>query len=392
MSVPDSTSRFEDIAVLVGEEAARLLVADVIVTDERGTVVASASATPSRRPRRQHEVLRVPIELDTQRGEVVVYGNGRSLPAPEHVVRALVDLMVTQAAGVTDTPDHHQLRNKFILDLLTGVLSDESDMLREAQVLGMDLGPPRAVILIDASSFILGPYPYESTELRGSVARRRAQATISSVASFFKLPNNAICGYIGNGEIAVLKASSTQDLAAWATGDASGANASASWANLTALKRAAAALQTRLRHDLGCDIHVAIGRYHVGVQGLSRSYRDASFALELGKRLGVASDIHCLDSLGIAAFVGVSDERTKAELATFLLAPIAHDADLVRTLEVFFANGCSPTPTAASLGIHRNTLSYRLERIAQIVGLDPRNFDNAVQLRAALVLTSLLAA
>lgn len=390
MSAPDSTSRFADVAVPVGEETARLLVAEVVVTDEYGTVVASASPQCSGRPRRNREILRVPIEVDTRRGEVVVFGNGRGLPVSEHVARALIDLMVTQATGMTDAPDHHELRDKFILDLLTGVLSDEEGTIREAQILGVDLAPPRAVILIDASEFILGPYPYESAELRSSVARRRAQATISSVATFFKLPTDAICGYIGNGEIAVLKASTTQDLAAWANGEPVDGDAPASWANLSALKRAAAALRVRLRHDLDSDVHVAIGRYHTGVQGLSKSYRDASFALELGKRLHASEGVHCLDTLGVAAFVGVSDERTKSDLARHLLAPIVSEGNLVETLETFFEKNCSPTPTAAQLGIHRNTLGYRLERIAQLVGLDPRNFEHAVQLRAALVLASLL--
>ena len=44
---------------------------------------------------------------------------------------------------------------------------------------------------------------------------------------------------------------------------------------------------------------------------------------------------------------------------------------------------------ARALGIHRNTLSYRLDKIASLTGLDARRFDAAVQIRLALLLRAL---
>jgi len=42
----------------------------------------------------------------------------------------------------------HELKNKFIHDLLRGSITDEADILRQGQILGMDFTRPRAVILI----------------------------------------------------------------------------------------------------------------------------------------------------------------------------------------------------------------------------------------------------
>jgi carbohydrate diacid regulator len=134
---------------------------------------------------------------------------------------------------------------------------------------------------------------------------------------------------------------------------------------------------------------VGIGRYHPGVCGLARSYQDARAALSLGSRFHGQNGVHCLDSLGIAAFVGVSDERTKIDLATYLLSPLDHEPELLETLNVFFAADCSPSQTAARVSIHRNTLSYRFDKITSLTGLDPRRFDDAVQIRLALLLRSL---
>jgi carbohydrate diacid regulator len=219
--------------------------------------------------------------------------------------------------------------------------------------------------------------------------RRRSQLIIGSVVDFFHLPNDTICAYIGEGEVAILKASSSNALDAWVGHEGEPLPLSPSWANLTALKRAGAGLLSRLRNDTRSDVTLGIGRYHPGIRGLSRSYSDARAALLLGRRFQGQNRVHCLDGLGIAAFVGVSDEATKIDLATHLLSPIAHEPELLQTLEAYFAHDCSPTTTAHSLSIHRNTLAYRLDKITLLTGLDPRRFDDAVQMRLALTLRAL---
>jgi carbohydrate diacid regulator len=219
--------------------------------------------------------------------------------------------------------------------------------------------------------------------------RRRAQGVIDSVVSFFHLPSETICAYIGDGEVAVLKASSTQDLRAWAEGEDAADPASASWANLGALKRAATALLGRLKRDTNASLSIGIGRYHPGIGGLACSYEDARAALSVGRRAKGRDQVHCLDSLGVAAFVGLADEPTKVSLASHLLSPLDGTPGLIETLQAYFAEDCSPSATASRLAIHRNTLGYRLDRIASLTGLDPRRFDDAVQIRLALALRDL---
>jgi carbohydrate diacid regulator len=163
---------------------------------------------------------------------------------------------------------------------------------------------------------------------------------------------------------------------------------SSSWANLVALRRAGSALLKRLQSDTDAAISIGIGRYHPGIPGLARSYQDARAALSLGRRFHGRNGVHGLDALGIAAFVGVSDEATKVDLAMHLLSPLDHEPELLETLSVFFAHDCCPSSTAKELSIHRNTLSYRLDKIASLTGLDPRCFDHAVQIRLALLLRS----
>lgn len=384
---------FEQVAEAVSERAAEILGAVVSVVDDRGNVVASSGlehgvqrflATELDEDR---DAVRIPLSFGPETGAVVVSPSAAGEVVPARLAQALVELVVTQTAVVARLPHQQELKDKFIHDLLRGPGRDEADVRREGQILGMDFTPPRAVILIDAKDFILAPTSSNRPELAEVRIRRRAQLVIASVVGFFDLPSDTICAYIGDGEVAVLKASSTQDLVAWT--DDTVDQPSASWANLVALKRAANALLVRLRHDTGAPINVGIGRYHPEISGLARSYQDARAALSLGRRFHGQNQVHCLDRLGIAAFVGVADERTKIELAQHLLSPLEHAPELLETLDAFFAEDCCPSTTAARLSIHRNTLSYRLDKIAHLTGLDPRRFDDAVQIRLSRILRTL---
>lgn len=389
------TGQFEHVARTVAQRAAEALGAPVLVLNEHGTVVAASDPAMTGRPFRETGVdgegpgPRVPIRLNGRAGEVIVARPDDGEPLSPRLARAIVELTVNQTAVVDRLPNHYELKNRFIYDLLHGAAGDDTDVLREGQILGMDFARPRAVILVDAADYILAPDRTGGAGREAQVRRSvlRVRQVIDSIVSFFHLPDETICAYIGDGEIAVLKASTPRDLAAWSEDEDIPANAS--WADLTALKRAARALLARLRHDTGAPVSIGIGRYHPGIGGIARSYEDARAALSLGRRFHGRNQVDCLDGLGLAAFVGVAGERTKVELARHLLSPLDGEPALLETLGAFFALDCCPSSTAARLSIHRNTLGYRLDKIASLTGLDPRRFDDAVQIRLAMVLRSL---
>jgi carbohydrate diacid regulator len=297
--------------------------------------------------------------------------------------------VVSQTTVVDRLPNKHEIKHKLILDLLHGDFENEASVLREAEVLGMDLTQPRQVLVIGAGEYIFRK-GRGSTEPSEEEMARRSQIVIGAVVDFFELPSDIICAYIGEGDVALLKASNRKNMERWAASDPVEPDATfnPSWANLEAVKRAASALLVYLRSVTHASLSIGIGRYHPGLRGLASSYEDAQAALKLGRRIIGANRVHCLDGLGTASFVGVSDEKTKVDLATFLLGPLEQEPDLIQTLHSFFEHDCSPSVTAAALNVHRNTLAYRLEKIASLIGLDPRKFEEAVQIRLALILRS----
>lgn len=64
--------------------------------------------------------------------------------------------------------------------------------------------------------------------------------------------------------------------------------------------------------------------------------------------------------------------------------------ELSLTLKVFTRNSLSPGKTAKDLFIHRNTLKYRLDRIYQLTGIDPRTHSGSMQLILLITLEEML--
>ena len=415
------TAQFAKTARSVVSRITELLRTQVLIVDRQGTIVASSEASQVGLPFKLLEgaayPLKLPLQVDNQCGQVVVSATGGEVIS-QRLAQVLVELVINQATVLDRLPNRQALKDQFIAHLLQGQTTDEADVLHQAKLLGLNLIPPRAVILIDAAEYILMPDKPSSRQDKRSLAdssrsafisatserlsdsnrddvesaevrqRRRAQLIIGSVVNFFHLPDDTICADLGAGKVAILKASDTKNMGKWAKDRLSEPSIS-DWANLTALKRASDALLLRLRSDTGTAISIGIGRYHPGIKGLSLSYQDARAAIALGRRFIGHNQVYCLDRLGIAAFVCVTNEQTKIELATYLLSPLDSEPELLATLEAFFAQDCCPSATAKQLSIHRNTLAYRLNKISSLTGLNPRRFDDAVQIHLALLLRSL---
>ena len=73
-----------------------------------------------------------------------------------------------------------------------------------------------------------------------------------------------------------------------------------------------------------------------------------------------------------------------------LVGPLVeHDrgrsSDLVKTLRIYFAAGANASEAADRLFLHRNSMTYRLERVSKLTGLDLRDPGVALALQLGLL-------
>jgi PucR family transcriptional regulator, purine catabolism regulatory protein len=121
-------------------------------------------------------------------------------------------------------------------------------------------------------------------------------------------------------------------------------------------------------------------------------------ALAIALRESIAAAERCdgglLDvrDLGVRGLLaGVAGDAAADAFVAQMLGPVlAHDPDgdgtLVASLRAYLHHGCRPGPAAEDLRIHRHTLAYRLDRVAQLTGRDPRSGEHIVPYGVALEL------
>ena len=87
-----------------------------------------------------------------------------------------------------------------------------------------------------------------------------------------------------------------------------------------------------------------------------------------------------------------ADREELARQSSRLLRSILGNEDLLRTLEVYLAEGENGKRASERLFVHPSTLRYRLQKIEKLTGKDLSDSDDRFQLRLALLATSYLSA
>jgi DNA-binding PucR family transcriptional regulator len=120
-----------------------------------------------------------------------------------------------------------------------------------------------------------------------------------------------------------------------------------------------------------------------------RAYEQAQRALVTRKASGEPWGSIAYPDLGVDRILAIEGDAGEVErLITqwpeeLIEYDQAHGADLVPTLATYLDRGGKYDETARALSIHRNTLRYRLSRIAEISGLDLTDTETRLNLHLA---------
>ena len=146
--------------------------------------------------------------------------------------------------------------------------------------------------------------------------------------------------------------------------------------------RMAAELSTYL-YGAGLTAKLGIGGSYTEPAGLRWSYYEAREALRNGAAVNEP------DRLNLTSLLMASQDVPLADLAAEALDPLVafdnrHGAQLIPTLDTYLVLNGSVAAVAADLGLHRNTVRYRLAQIAELTGYDPAVTADRVHLYLAL--------
>ena len=140
------------------------------------------------------------------------------------------------------------------------------------------------------------------------------------------------------------------------------------------------------------DVRVAYGTIVDELKDLSKSYKEAKMALEVGKIFYAEKKVNAYNTLGIGRLIYQLPESLCRifidEIFGGKEVPDDLDEETLNTINKFFENNLNVSETSRQLFVHRNTLVYRIEKLEKSSGLDVRKFDDALTFKIALMVIS----
>ncbi|MEV6034121.1 sugar diacid recognition domain-containing protein [Nonomuraea sp. NPDC052116] len=298
---------------------------------------AAHSGDQARRLRGVRPGITLPIVIDGRAvGTVGITGSPAQVKRFGLVVKRQTEILLQESMLLRS----RLMRERTMEDLLRDIMqfdpdvADPDELLARAQELGFDLGRSHTVVLIEISG------QGDGTDSRPGLLR--------VIREVFSGPQDLVASVAG-GRYAALRRTLTP-------GD---------------LRPLADRVADRLRQRSGLQARIGIGVSAASIPELHASFADAAAALRLGPRVRPGSPVHAIDELRVHQVLAAAPATARLRLAEVFTAELRARPEwpaLRQTIIAFCENGFNLVQAASALNIHRNTLLYRLDKIAALTG------------------------
>lgn len=279
------------------------------------------------------------------------------------LVRVMAEMMLEQAQLVSELQHEKRYREEFVSQLIARSGVSDTAMQAWAARLALDLRVPRAMLVLQVE--------------HGGEQLEQVLSQLQQVQTALHLRWPVLLtAVVSPGELAMLDAFPV-------TGNLQ--------ARILQARLRLQELQQVARQALGAPFSLAMGVALPGLDGASASYESARQTARVGRARDAAQPLHSYLELSLPVLLsGLQDGWQAGQLRQTLAQLQARDRSgvLLRTLAAWFRHHSHPTATAKALHIHRNTLDYRLQKIAELTGLNLDETDDRLLLYVALQLSA----
>lgn len=158
-----------------------------------------------------------------------------------------------------------------------------------------------------------------------------------------------------------------------------------------AVEHTAQTIADMMNTEAMMNVRVAYGTIVSELKDVSKSYKEAKMALDVGKIFYVERKVNAYGTLGIGRLI----YQLPINLCKIFIdeifgenVPMDFDDETLTTINKFFENNLNVSETSRQLYVHRNTLVYRIEKLEKSTGLDIRTFDDALTFKIALMVVN----
>lgn len=347
----------ETLAAEIVEETMVRLHRNINIMDERGVIIASGDPDrinqihPGAKEvlktgqtvavREQDGGARPGINLPiTFKGKMIgvigITGNPDELAEFGELVRMSTEMMVRQAFLTEQTEWQQHTRELIFNDYISFPLDEES-ISQRLELLEMKMA---------------GPFQIAAAEVELNDMKRKD--VLNLVYRHFS-EHKTLCGFLGMQRIFILASDLEEH---------------------TFKEKLLDVL-----HDFGrkgMETKIGVGSSATEAEQIRHIYEEALCALKLGTAHGIVS----YSEIEIKALISRMEERARRQFSQRVLQHVPDK--LIETIEKFNAHNLNIGKCAESMFIHRNSLNYRLKKIEELTGYDPRDFYDAMTLQLAI--------
>ena len=305
----------------------------------------------------------------------ITFDEGTIASETVSLLQGLAEVIVHQYLLLDKMQSPEIVRAEFIKELLTASHIDYDDAYHQADILQLNLRANQAVVLARLHDFeaqIGEAIANLSAEEQRAELRKAIDNVINKLRESYKNSSENIVTYLGEDTFVILKSIVGSNLNTLNTIRFMNEQGEYIYQSLS-----------KLQHKY--QLTVGIGQYYPNLGGLRKSYQDAKLALTVGAKVWGPGKNYHVKQVGMFVTLANIGQDRKAELAHQILHPLLRDQQLYKTVKVFLDSGLNLTDASKNLHIHRNTLIYRLDKTKKLISLDPRHFDDALQIKLGLM-------
>lgn len=320
----------------------------------------------------------LPIYLNEKiAGVVGITGEPEEVRPYGELLKISVETMLQQAFLSEQLRMEQNARELYVDDVIRGNFAENEDIfLAKGTVLGFDMKIPRVAVVLKIYGLNekINDLPAREDELK---LQKRREKILDRIKQAFSNPQNMF-SYSGSNIFIIFYAIKNLD------------NVKLKkeiWNSIFSAKD--------IFEKYNLTFLATVGSFYPGLSGLKKSYDEAVKALEIQEQIKKADKekgtITLAQDVSLEILLANIPQDMLHRFKKLLLSHnqqliIMNQEKLVETLKTFFKSDLNISTAAEKLGVTRNTLSSRLDKVKELTGYDPRKFFDAVKLELLILI------
>ncbi len=151
------------------------------------------------------------------------------------------------------------------------------------------------------------------------------------------------------------------------------------------------------RHMNGISTNIGIGNGYEDMNLMKDSFNEAKIVIDSLKCEGLTQVIRKYSEIGVYSLIfGIENKKILENYCRQVIGPIIEksnknkDISSIEILDMYLNENCNVSIAAEKLYLHRNTLTYRIKKIEQLLNCNLHNFEECLKIKMALYISKTL--